>query len=151
MLSLEYNDAFKDIYLVSRANVSVDEKYRDYSSIFYAAKALMNIQLEYGLFPRIIGKGDQSRTLCKLLLRLREERAVEFSHDPLALAPSTVLDNLIIIERDTDLVTPLLTQLTYEGLIDEFYGIEHGMFVLRQQLTCRANKFGTQYNRHRSK
>lgn len=28
--------------------------------------------------------------------------------------------------RSVDLVTPLATQLTYEGLIDELYGISHG-------------------------
>lgn len=33
------------------------------------------------------------------------------------------IDNLVIIDRNTDLLTPLLTQLTYEGLIDEYYGI----------------------------
>jgi hypothetical protein len=30
---------------------------------------------------------------------------------------------LIIIDRNIDFVTPLLKQITYEGLIDEFYGI----------------------------
>ena len=33
------------------------------------------------------------------------------------------IDTLILLDRTVDLVTPLSTQLTYEGLIDEIYGI----------------------------
>ena len=33
------------------------------------------------------------------------------------------IDCLFVIDRATDLITPLVTQLTYEGLIDEAYGI----------------------------
>lgn len=33
------------------------------------------------------------------------------------------IDCLFVIDRVTDLITPLVTQLTYEGLIDEAYGI----------------------------
>ena len=36
------------------------------------------------------------------------------------------IDALILLDRNLDLVTPLSTQLTYEGLIDEIYGIRHG-------------------------
>lgn len=39
--------------------------------------------------------------------------------------PSTSIENLIIIDRDVDFASLLLTQLTYEGLIDELIGIKH--------------------------
>lgn len=35
------------------------------------------------------------------------------------------IDALILLDRTVDLVTPLSTQLTYEGLIDEIYGIQY--------------------------
>ena len=35
------------------------------------------------------------------------------------------IDELIIIDRSIDMITPLLTQLTYEGLIDELVGISY--------------------------
>jgi vacuolar protein sorting-associated protein 33A len=38
---------------------------------------------------------------------------------------SEVIDSLIIIDRHVDMITPMLTQLTYEGLIDEFFGIQN--------------------------
>lgn len=34
-------------------------------------------------------------------------------------------DSLIILDRRVDMITPMLTQLTYEGLIDEFFGIKN--------------------------
>ena len=32
-------------------------------------------------------------------------------------------DSLILIDREVDLITPMCSQLTFEGLIDEVYGI----------------------------
>ena len=39
------------------------------------------------------------------------------------LAPQ--IDAVVLLDRTVDLMTPLSTQLTYEGLIDEIYGITH--------------------------
>jgi vacuolar protein sorting-associated protein 33A len=39
--------------------------------------------------------------------------------------PSDTIDSLIIIDRQVDLISPLLTQLTYEGLVDEIIGIKN--------------------------
>ena len=85
----------------------------------------MGIQQKHGLFPRIIGKGDNVRRLVDALLRMRSEVTVDDALNPFALTPSSTIENLIIIDRETDFVTPLLTQLTYEGLIDEIYGINN--------------------------
>lgn len=38
-----------------------------------------------------------------------------------------VFDTLLLLDRNVDLLTPLATQLTYEGLIDEIYGITNGL------------------------
>lgn len=38
---------------------------------------------------------------------------------------SEKLDSLIIIDRRVDMISPLLTQLTYEGLIDELIGMRN--------------------------
>lgn len=87
----------------------------------------MLIQEQHGLFPRIIGKGDNAARIAELLQRMRTEYA---STNPSVLPttasmPSTTLENLIIIDRETDMVSPLLTQLTYEGLLDEIFAIRH--------------------------
>jgi hypothetical protein len=38
------------------------------------------------------------------------------------------IDTLILLDRQVDLVSPLFVQLTYEGLIDEIFGINNGTF-----------------------
>ncbi|KAK5990319.1 Vacuolar protein sorting-associated protein 33A [Cladobotryum mycophilum] len=117
VLSLELDDAFRDLYLS-----------KDITPNFLIAKALMEIQQNHGLFPRIIGKGDNAKRVADLLSRMRQERlAGEDSSDnnKTALAPSTTNESVIIIDREVDFVTPLLTQLTYEGLIDEVFEIQN--------------------------
>ncbi|KKA24717.1 Vacuolar sorting protein [Rasamsonia emersonii CBS 393.64] len=119
VLSLELEDSFGDLYL-----------HKDPGCIFLAAKALMQIQQRHGYFPRIVGKGDNARRLADLLVRMRKEVEAEessassngFGKQSL---PSASIENLIIIDREVDFGTPLLTQLTYEGLIDEFVGIKN--------------------------
>ncbi|KAI9926429.1 hypothetical protein ASPWEDRAFT_45475 [Aspergillus wentii DTO 134E9] len=119
ILSLELDDSFSDLYM-----------HKDPGCIFLAAKALMDIQKRHGYFPRIIGKGDNARRLADLLLRMRKELNAEESSgltdiSARGLLPSADSENLIIIDRDVDFGTALLTQLTYEGLIDETIGIKH--------------------------
>jgi vacuolar protein sorting-associated protein 33A len=48
------------------------------------------------------------------------------------------VDTLILLDRTVDLVTPLCTQLTYEGLIDEVLGISNGSV----ELTSLADQEG---------
>ncbi|CAD0106747.1 unnamed protein product [Aureobasidium uvarum] len=118
LLSLELDDAFSDLYL-------------DPTSIFLTAKALMRLQGSTGLFPRILGKGDNAKKLADLLIRMRSEEEVSASSatskspSNFGLTPSAVVENVIIIDREVDFFTPLMTQLTYEGLIDEVFGVRH--------------------------
>ena len=87
----------------------------------------MMIQHAHGLFPRIIGKGDNAHRLMELLLRMRTEAAAEetTATSKFGMMPSATIDSLIIIDREIDFATVLLTQLTYEGLLDEMFGIKH--------------------------
>ncbi|KAK5172224.1 Vacuolar protein-sorting-associated protein 33 [Saxophila tyrrhenica] len=119
VLSLELDTAVHDLYLR-----------KDPTCIFASAQALMRLQKQYGLFPRILGKGDNAKKLADLLQKMRSEEEVNAAADSnnsyltsFGLTPSSVIENLIIIDRDVDFPTVLSTQLTYEGLIDENYGI----------------------------
>ncbi|EXJ74198.1 lysine-specific histone demethylase 1 [Cladophialophora psammophila CBS 110553] len=114
MLSMEMDEAFNDLYLR-----------HDPSPLYLASKALMQIQQRHGLFPRILGKGDNARQLANLLLRGRRELDADDAATQYTSMPSTSIEQLIIIDRDVDFATVLLTQLTYEGLIDELVGIKH--------------------------
>ena len=41
----------------------------------------------------------------------------------LAGSPNPQIDSMIVLDRAVDLITPLCLQLTYEGLVDECFGI----------------------------
>ncbi|XWW97141.1 hypothetical protein V2A60_005122 [Cordyceps javanica] len=117
ILSLELEDAFRDLYL-----------HKDVTPNYLLAKALMDIQHVHGLFPRITGKGDNARKVADLLIRMRQEALAGQVGDDTRrarLTPSMTNDSVILIDREVDFVTPLLTQLTYEGLIDELFEIRH--------------------------
>ncbi len=116
LLSLELNHSFSDLYLK-----------KDPTPTFLLAKALMLIQQKQGLFPRITGKGDNAKRLADLLVRMRQEAIAgeEGSDKKFALSPSNTIESVIVIDREVDYATPLLTQLTYEGLIDEVVGIQN--------------------------
>ena len=86
----------------------------------------MTIQSLYGIIPNVLGKGRYARSVLDMMARMRRDIGVDA--DP-PMTPQ--FDTLIIIDRTVDLTTPVVTQLTYEGLIDEFYGISHSEFPCR--------------------
>jgi hypothetical protein len=43
------------------------------------------------------------------------------------IEPSQQVDGLIVVDRSVDWVTPMCTQLTYEGMLDEYIGIRNCM------------------------
>lgn len=113
VISLEHENAFKEIW------VDGDE-----TVIFESSQALLTLQRLYGPFPQIVGKGDYANKLAKLLTR-STSKATNASASDAVLASTTSIDSLIILDRRVDMITPLLTQLTYEGLVDELIGIKN--------------------------
>ena len=57
-------------------------------------------------------------------MMLRKQKEVFDSENQV----SPQIDCLLLIDRNVDLLTPLCTQLTYEGLIDEIYGIHNSTY-----------------------
>ncbi|KAL6304888.1 Sec1-like protein [Sparassis latifolia] len=119
VISLEFDNAFKELW------VDGDE-----TVIYNSMQALITLQKLYGLFPRVVGKGDYAGRLAKLLTR----HIVDISSGGGPAAQSDRMDSLIIIDRGADMITPLLTQLTYEGLIDELIGIKNSHVELPASL-----------------
>jgi hypothetical protein len=86
----------------------------------------MTFQRAFGLFPRILGKGDGAkvsyRTICRYQ-RLTGQKLADLlrRHQQSGLTQYADLD----VSDSVDWVTPMCTQLTYEGMIDEFIGIKN--------------------------
>ncbi|ELT89435.1 hypothetical protein CAPTEDRAFT_101629 [Capitella teleta] len=108
VLSMEMDLSYRDCVLND-----------DWTSLYHAAKALMTLQALYGIIPNIQGKGPCAKHVVEMMLRMRREMA---GQEPQIMAQ---IDHLLIIDRSTDPLTPLLSQLTYEGLIDEIFGINN--------------------------
>ena len=107
----------------------------------------MLIQQKHGLFPRILGKGDNAHRLMELLLRMRSEASAdETGSSSLGMMPSMSIESLIIIDREVDLGTVLLSQLTYEGLIDELFGIKDNQIEARTSVVGPAPGSSQQQN-----
>ncbi|XP_060927233.1 vacuolar protein sorting-associated protein 33A [Limanda limanda] len=113
LLSMEYESAFRECYLEN-----------DQTSLYHTAKGLMTLQALYGTIPQIYGKGDCARHVANMMLRMKRE----FAGSQNQILP--VFDTLLLLDRNVDLLTPVATQLTYEGLIDEIYGITNGYVKL---------------------
>jgi len=95
----------------------------DPTSLNYVAKALMKLQVaHFGLIPHIRAKGRHAAQVARMIRRMGQDIG---SDTTTQLTPE--IDTVIILDREVDLVTPMMTQLTYEGIIDEVYGIKTGI------------------------
>lgn len=130
----------KDVLSLNVPNGGFSDTYLDEltTAIHMSADAIQKLQNEYGLINRITGKGEEAAKLAEILLRKRDEQRTDLAEN--ASSPKAdhlqtfeykysnvfvgnAIDQLVIIDRQTDMLTPLLTQLTYQGLVDEFYTI----------------------------
>ncbi|KAI0756292.1 Sec1-like protein [Daedaleopsis nitida] len=128
VISLENDNAFKEIW------VDGDE-----TVIYDSTQALITLEKLHGLFPRIIGKGDYAARLANLLTRNTPAASTAPSDDHLN-APSETIDSLIVLDRRVDMISPLLTQLTYEGLIDELIGVKNSHVEVPASLISPPNQ-----------
>jgi len=105
LLSMELPSAYRDI-------VEGDK-----TCLHYAATALTRLQASTGVIPRIYYKGASADNIYDLMVRMKREAC---GNEPQV---KSQIDTLVMIDRAVDLISPLPTQLTYEGLIDEMFGI----------------------------
>lgn len=124
-----------ELYVLDSGVISTENEhvYRDYhlnndhSFAHQIAQALIKLQDSYGQIPKISGQGKAAKLVCDLLLKHKKIHAKPATG---TYRPPPQIHQLILIDRRVDLVTPLLTQLTYEGLIDEIFGIRQGTVTL---------------------
>eukprot|EP01087_Luapelamoeba_hula_P012995 TRINITY_DN3682_c0_g1_i2.p1 TRINITY_DN3682_c0_g1~~TRINITY_DN3682_c0_g1_i2.p1 ORF type:complete len:607 (+),score=106.36 TRINITY_DN3682_c0_g1_i2:27-1823(+) len=118
LLSLEIEDSYKECFLEG-----------DKTSLYYVARSIMKLQALFGIIPHLKGKGACAKSVMEMVLRMRREMGAD---EPSIIAPE--IDTLILIDRQTDMITPMCTQLTYEGMIDEVFGIQNNCAELDAEL-----------------
>lgn len=143
ILSLEMPDMFKDCYVDG-----------DTSSLNLIAQSLHKLQSLYGVIPNVKSKGSASKKILQKLLQLRKQQhdsnvMAQQQHQHLqsgslgaagdhgydhthchdgSMAPmaASAIDTVVLLDREVDLISPLVTPLTYEGLLDELIGLDYG-------------------------
>ncbi|KAG5364903.1 Vacuolar protein sorting-associated protein 33A [Yarrowia sp. E02] len=118
----------------------------DYVSVELSARALFALQQQFGFAGRILARGGESslsQQIIRQLQRLKDDFEVEaassgsreaqflLTNDSLLVGEK--VEQIILIDRQDDPLTPLLSQLTYSGLIDEFWGLsENGKVEIEE-------------------
>ncbi|GAV77193.1 Sec1 domain-containing protein [Cephalotus follicularis] len=101
----------------------------DTTSLWHIAKAIHKLEFSFGVIPHVRAKGKASVRVADILNRMQTEEAVNSSDMGLP-----EINTLILLDREVDMVTPMCSQLTYEGLLDEFLRINNGAVELEASI-----------------
>ncbi|RCV18353.1 hypothetical protein SETIT_3G294300v2 [Setaria italica] len=93
----------------------------DTSSIWHVAKAIHKLEFAFGVIPNVRAKGVASTKAAELLNNMQLEDPVNM--DDMGIPE---INTVILLDREVDMVTPMCSQLTYEGLLDEMLQINNG-------------------------
>jgi len=111
LISMQMESAFKDLVLE-----------RDFTMYHYIARAILQLEHCFGPIPVKEGKGVSSPHALRILKMLEEEDPEYINEHPLS-----EIQSIVLIDRETDMITPLCTPLTYEALLDEVFGIANNV------------------------
>ena len=122
LLSLEYPDAMRECEIEGTPS----------SLIATVARALLKIQDVVGIIPRLQALGPLGEEVVKkmMMMRLEQNLAGQASFE----IPADNVVSMMVIDRKVDMLTPMLTPLTYEGLLDEVVGIDCGFLKVNVQV-----------------
>lgn len=90
------------------------------------AKALMSLECLVGKFPCVTTLGEKSRKVHTLLGTWKSEIQAP-------VPDSSEFSHLVMLDRNMDFVSLLLTQLTYEGVLDENMNMKSGFVYLNNE------------------
>ena len=114
VLSLDDNNGFGNLILN-----------RDLTSLQLVKHSINRLEAMFGTIPVRYAKGNWSCSVYDSLISSKTGKTD---------SPSSEIDALIMIDRTIDFYTPLLTQMTYQGIIDEFYPINCGTITVDKKI-----------------
>jgi hypothetical protein len=115
VLSLEYPSALKE----------TDVDRIPSTCITTIARSLAKIQDVVGTIPRVQSLGPLGEEVVKKMMNMRFEEYLSSSNNNKE-EEAVEIAAMMILDRKVDLVTPMVTPLTYEGLLDDTVGIDVG-------------------------
>ncbi|KAI5626296.1 vacuolar protein sorting-associated protein 33B, partial [Silurus asotus] len=116
IISLELPEFFRDYFLEG------DQRW-----VTTAGSALHLLHSLYGPFSKVYGIGRCAKMVYESW-REQVEDGEQKAHQP-------EIGNVFLIDRDVDFVTPLCSQVVYEGLVDDIFRIKCGCVELGPEVT----------------
>jgi vacuolar protein sorting-associated protein 33A len=125
VLSMEFPDTFRELHLEGTPS----------TIITYIARSLLKLQDIVGTVPRIQSYGVASEQVLRKTLDIAVEEycaqpstssSSSYENENDIVPTSESVAAIVLFDRKIDMVSPLVTSLTYEGLLDDIVGIENG-------------------------
>lgn len=129
LLSMEYSKVFRKVWLD-----------QDYTPLFTIVDSLIDLQEKFGIIPVIQGIGNYSKFIIDEMLKVKTSE--DYIHSAGYRHITNILPQIgrmIIIDRECDYITPLITQLEYTGLIDENIGIQDNSIKMDKIIKLNSN------------
>ena len=120
ILSIEENNTIPDLFLNNDTNI-----------LSILSRSIIKFETVFGRIKYKYAKGDYAKTLKKILENDEEISPFETDNEILAC---------MMIDRSVDYITPLCSQYTYEGMIDEFIGINYNNVTLKAEILEKKDK-----------
>ncbi|MCQ2817851.1 MAG: Sec1 family protein [archaeon] len=117
IITLNLPESFKELY---------SDKERNCLSVM--ARVLAKIEMLFGRFKYRFIKGDNSKTVNDLLENEEKINFINPQKQPVEI------HSCIIMERSCDPIVPFCPNYTYEGLLDEYFGISFGSISVPSSL-----------------
>ena len=121
LLSLENKNSFRDIYVDKNLN-----------SLSRLARAIIKYETVFGRIKYKYSKGFYSKKLIEMLNR-EEDSSNNLNNDNETLA-------CLIFDRNVDMVTPLCSNYIYEGILDEYIGIDFNSIMVKNIILEKESK-----------
>ena len=120
IITLNMPNAFRDIYM-----------YNDKNILTVISKVLCKLELIYGLIQYKFIKGDNSKIVNDLL---ETEESINLFNKK-----NYGIHSCIILERAVDFISPFCRNYTYEGLLDEYFGIKWNNIKVKNSLLDKSS------------
>lgn len=121
LLSLENKNSFRDIY--------IDKNLNSLSSL---SRAIIKYETVFGRIKYKYSKGFYSKKLVEILNR-EEETSNNLNNENETLA-------CFIFDRNVDMITPLCTNYVYEGMLDDYLGIDFNTIYVPAKILEKESK-----------
>ncbi|XP_062517711.1 vacuolar protein sorting-associated protein 33B-like [Corticium candelabrum] len=93
------------------------------------ASSLISLQMLFGTIPTVYGVGKYSKMVAEMVEFMTE------GEPPVVPSEGRKIDALILMDRSCDYVTPLCSQVTYQGILDDVFKIKSGFLDLEPSVT----------------